>query len=397
MDSGVSSSVLHYMKNGSWIRKLFDEGISLKQQFGENNVFDFSLGNPIIEPPEQFISALREEIIHNQSGKYRYIPNQGLQEAREQVSHFLSERYHTKFSYQHIVMTVGAGGGLNVALKSILNPGDEVIILSPYFVEYHYYVINNGGVTVYCDLNDQFEIDYDEISKALSAKTKAIIVNTPHNPTGTAFTQVNLNRLGQQLTEASQKYEKTIYMIFDEPYGQLLYDEETVHPFKAYLNTILVSSFSKDLGIAGERLGYIAIRPEIQNANLLVNAFIFCNRTLGFVNAPALMQRAIARMDTLFIDSTPYLIRRELIIGVLQDAGYEFIRPKGGFFVFPKSPIKDDVEFCMVAAQKFRLLIVPGSGFGREGYFRISYSVPIDVIENSRTIFSELFQYFSKR
>ncbi|MCG7336098.1 pyridoxal phosphate-dependent aminotransferase [Sporosarcina sp. ACRSM] len=389
--ASISEVMAKGLQGGSWVRKLFDEGARLKKEFGEDQVFDFSLGNPFNKPPEAFTKALLEEVGQVNHG---YIPNQGIPETRMKVAEFLSTRFNTEISFEHVVMTVGAGGALNSALKSILNSGEEVIVLSPYFAEYDAYIENFGGKVVRCMLNDQFEIDIEAVRQSITPLTKGIIINTPHNPTGTILSQENLNELGALLKEAEEKSGEPIYMLFDEPYAQLIFEGEQVNPFLSHNKVILASSFSKDLGIAGERLGYLALNKNTPDADLLISAFVYAHRTLGFVNAPALMQRAIAKMPDLTVDASPYKVRRDKIVEILSDAGFEFATPKGGFFVFPQAPIADDVEFCRHAAEKYKLLIVPGTGFGLSGHFRLCYSVPLETIENSREAFISLYNDF---
>lgn len=390
----ISSKITLELSKGSWIRKLFDEGARLKGIYGEENVYDFSLGNPIVEPPAAFLKALEEVVTDEVRGKHRYIPNQGLEQARGKVADFLNQRFQTKMNAQSVVMTVGAGGALNMVLKTILDSEEEVIVLRPYFVEYDFYVKNHGGTIVHGELAEDFSLDLAEIEQKLSARTKAIIINTPHNPTGTIISQEQLNALGAILKKAEELYGSSIYLLYDSPYDQLTFGIKPPNPFEAYHRTVLVSSFSKDLGIAGERLGYIGIEPTIQDASLLTSAFVFCNRTLGFVNAPVLMQRAISRMDSLSVPQEEYRVRRDLMVEVLNEAGFEFQPPEGGFFIFPKAPIEDDIEFCLRAAEEFRVLIVPGSGFGRAGYFRLTYSVSIEQIERSRDVFKQLLEKY---
>ncbi|AJY76537.1 pyridoxal phosphate-dependent aminotransferase [Paenibacillus beijingensis] len=390
----ISNYIADHLEQGSWIRKLFEEGSRLKSLYGSDSVYDFSLGNPIVEPPASFQRALQSVVLEEKEGKHRYIPNQGLPEARAKVADFLNDRFQTDMTSDTVVMSVGAGGALNVVMKSILDPGDEVILFTPYFVEYDNYIANHGGNVVRCPLSETFSLDLEEIGKALTAKTRAVLINTPHNPTGSVLVQEELNALGGALRQAEQTYGTTIYLICDDPYGQLIYDAEAVNPFQAYGRTLLASSFSKDLGLAGERLGYIGVPASLEDAGKLVAALVYCTRTLGFVNAPVLVQRAIAVMDTLRVPQEQYRERRDLMVDVLQEAGYEFVRPLGGFFVFPKTPIADDVAFCLKAAQDYRLLIVPGSGFGRGGHFRLSYSVPVDQIERSRDVFKRLLESY---
>lgn len=390
----ISTYIAEHLERGSWIRKLFEEGSRLKSLYGSDSVYDFSLGNPIVEPPASFQTALAKVVLEEKEGKHRYIPNQGLPEARAKVADFLNGRFGTDMTSDTVVMSVGAGGALNVVFKSILNPGDEVILFTPYFVEYDNYVANHGGKAVHCPLSETFSLDFDEIEKALTPKTRAVLINTPHNPTGSVLVQEELDSLGEALRQAEMKFGSVIYMICDDPYGQLIYDKEGVNPFQSYGRTIIASSFSKDLGLAGERIGYIGVPESLEDAPAVVAALVYCTRTLGFVNAPVLVQRAIAAMDTLRIPQEQYRERRDLMVGVLRDAGYEFVQPMGGFFVFPKTPVADDVAFCMKAAQDYRLLIVPGSGFGRSGHFRISYSVPIEQIERSRDVFKRLLESY---
>lgn len=341
----LSREIEENLNKGSWIRKLFDEGARLKKEFGDDQVFDFSLGNPIVEPPEAFKRALIEEA---EKGNHGYIQNQGLAAAREKVAQFLASRFEAKFSAERVVMTVGAGGALNVALKSIVNPGDEVIILAPYFAEYKLYIENYGGKAVSCPLTSRFEIDIDAVRQSITPKTKGLILNTPHNPTGTVLSQKNIDDLGALLKEIEEKSGQTIYVLFDEPYSQFIYDEELANPFQSYHRVILASSFSKDLGIAGERLGYIGLDSKMPDAGLLINAFVYCNRTLGFVNAPVMMQRAVARMDDLRVDASAYKERRDLMVDILKEAGFEFEMPKGGFFVFRNRQLKMKSHFaCM--------------------------------------------------
>ncbi|WP_068773528.1 pyridoxal phosphate-dependent aminotransferase [Paenibacillus sp. FJAT-26967] len=390
----ISAKLADQLEKGSWIRKLFDEGKRLTEIYGADEVFDFSLGNPIVEPPAAFRQALQDTITDEQLGKHQYIPNQGLPAARQKVAEYLNSRYGGKIVQEHVVMTVGAGGGLNVVCKSLLNPGDEVILLTPYFVEYDYYADNHGGIPVHVALTDDFSIDTKRVAEAITARTRAIIVNTPGNPTGKLLSQQNLNELGDVLKAAEKKHGSLLYLLYDDPYSQLVYDAVPPNPFEAYPRTILISSFSKDLGIAGERLGYVAVDSSAENAALLAQAFVFSNRTLGFVNAPVLMQRALARMESLTVEQNEYRKRRDLMVAVLQEAGYEFDVPQGGFFIFPKTPIADDVEFCLKAVQDHRLLIVPGSGFGRGGHFRLSYSVPIRQIERSGPVFKAVLDSY---
>ena len=393
----ISNQIELNLQSGSWIRDLFEKGNQLKQKYGEEKVFDFSLGNPIIEPPVEFKENLYKLANSKEANLHGYISNQGLFEARAKVGQFLQTLYDRTFTADSIVMTVGAGGALNVVLKSIVNPGDEIIILKPYFVEYKYYVENVQGTPVFCDLAEDFQIDVEQLKGKITEKTKAIIVNTPHNPTGTILTKDSIYGLAKLLKDKEEEYQSCIYMIYDAPYTQLTYDQvKNESPFNAYHRVIYASSFSKDLGLAGERIGYIAVDQDIPSHDLLIAAFTYCNRTLGFVNAPAFVQRVLAMTDDLVSDCEEYRVRKDLVVDILTEANFDFIEPQGGFFVFPKSPIADDIEFCNFAAENYNILLVPGTGFGRPGHFRMSFSVGLDVLERSREPFKQLRKQFNE-
>jgi aspartate aminotransferase len=279
-------------------------------------------------------------------------------------------------------MTVGAGGGLNVILKSILNPGDEVIVLAPYFVEYPFYVDNQNGVICEVDTEPNFLPDMEAIGAAINPKTRAIIINSPNNPTGVVYPSETLARLGRLVTEKSQEFRRSIYVISDEPYSRIVYDVQVPSVFRYIDNIIVVTSHSKDLALAGERIGYIAASPKIDNVALLLEALVFCNRILGFVSAPALMQRLVAGLQREDIDIEIYRQNRDLLYQSLTRLGFEMIKPQGTFYLFPRSPLADDVEFAR-RALKHNILVVPGTGFGRAGYFRLAYCVDKRTIENS--------------
>ena len=391
----ISNQMAGYLNEGSWIRDLFEKGNQLKKIYGEDKVFDFSLGNPITEPPENFRKELSALTANPPKNLHGYISNQGLPGARETVGRFLGDLYNHPIYPESVVMTSGAGGALNVVLKSILNPNDEVIVLVPYFVEYKYYIMNAQGVPVYCNLDENFQISVEEVASKITARTKGIIINTPHNPTGCILSRESIFSLGELLKEKEAEFNNPIYMIYDAPYTQLTYDGvENVNPFASYHRVIYASSFSKDLGLAGERIGFIAVDKEIEGHQTLISACIFANRTLGFVNAPALMQNVLARLDQLVTEQEEYRERRDLMVEVLEEANFEFHKTQGGFFIFPKSPIPDDVEFCRIAVEKFNVLIVPGTGFGRPGYFRMSFSLPLSTIEGAREPLKALRNYF---
>jgi len=299
------------------------------------------------------------------------------------------------FTENHIVMTCGAGGALNVALKAILDPGDEVIILAPFFVEYIFYIENHGGIPVTVPAGECFLPDLKAIETAINEKTRAIIINSPNNPTGVVYPASCLGQLGELLKAKEAEYQKNIYVISDEPYAKIVFDGITVPSvFKHIKNSILCTSYSKDLALPGERIGYLAINTLIENADLLMGGLIFCNRTLGFVNAPALMQRLVTNLQRETININEYQEKRDLIYNNLSGMGFQMVKPQGAFYFFPRSPLPDDIAFVR-AAQKYNILLVPGSGFGLPGYFRLAYCVEKKVITDSLPAFAALAKEIS--
>ena len=379
----VSEKVRGSIEKASWIRKMFEEGALRKARYGPENVFDFSLGNPNLEPPAKVKAILRELVSDNSSGLHRYMSNAGFVKTREAVGDYLSNLNSLSFGPDDIVMTVGAGGALNVVLKAILNPGDEVIIPAPYFVEYNFYIDNYGGIPKTVNTNPDFSLDLLAIEKTISPNTKAVLINSPNNPTGRVYGKDELGQVGQLLTQYSQRYGRPIYLISDEPYRKIIYDG-LICPsiFDAYRESFLVTSFSKDLSLAGERIGYIAVHPLIADKGIIIEGLILCNRILGFVNAPALMQRLIPFVLEDSVDITEYKRKRDILCKGLEAAGYTFTMPGGTFYLFPKTPIPDDVEFVR-SLQGENILTVPGSGFGGPGYFRIAYCVEDKTIEGA--------------
>ncbi|SDO99176.1 pyridoxal phosphate-dependent aminotransferase [Desulforhopalus singaporensis] len=379
----VSDKMKSYAEKSSWIRKMFEEGAKMKAEHGAENVFDFSLGNPDAPPPEEFNKVILEAVTDTSPGVHSYMPNGGYPWVREAIAARMSAEQQTDISHGDMLMTCGAAGGLNVVMKAILNPGDEVIVLAPYFVEYGFYIDNHGGVTRVVSTDNNFNLDFEAIDRAVCEKTKAIIINSPNNPSGQIYPEGDLDRLGQLLRDKSAAHNTTIFMIADEPYRKITFDNHAVPPvFKSYTDAIVVSSYSKDLSLPGERIGYLAVHPDIKDKQQLLDAMTLANRILGFVNAPALMQRVVAELQDATVDTSIYARRKELICNILRDAGFHFTEPKGAFYVFPETPIKDDVKFVALL-QNERILAVPGSGFGAPGYMRIAFCVPDKVIENS--------------
>ena len=380
----ISNKVHNAIERSSWIRRMFEEGTALVAQYGPENVYDFSLGNPSIDPPKAF----RDELIHLMEnpapGAHRYMNNAGYEDTRAAVAKHLSEASGIEVKSNHVVMTCGAGGALNVALKTILNPQEEVIILTPYFVEYKFYVDNHGGTTkeVWTD-PETFQPNIDAIEKAINERTRAIIINSPNNPTGAVYPEEALLSLGKMLERKQIEMNRTLFLISDEPYARLAYDNFSVPPvFKFIRNSILVTSHSKDLALPGERIGYLAANPSMDDVSLFIEGAVFCNRVLGFVNAPALMQRLVAKLQNETVDINEYQQKRDLLFSHLTQLGFKMLKPGGGFYLFPKSPIPDDIAFVR-KAQQHNILLVPGMGFGAPGYFRIAYCVDLEVIQRS--------------
>ena len=382
----VAKKMQAFAEKSSWIRKMFEEGARMKAEYGADNVFDFSLGNPDVPPPEKFGKVLRDLAENDQPGVHSYMPNGGYPFVREALAEKLSQEQGVSLGLGDILMTCGAAGGLNVIMKSLLDPGDEVIILAPFFVEYNFYVDNHGGVTRIVNTDEEFNIDLDAIEAALSEKTKVVLINSPNNPTGQVYSAESLQALGQLLDRAGEKFCSSIYLVSDEPYRKIVFDGLTVPSIMdVTTNSIVVSSYSKDLSLPGERIGYIAVHPDMHEKTALLDAMTLANRILGFVNAPALMQRVVARLQDVSVDSSIYEKRRQVFCEVLDNAGFEYVKPKGAFYLFPKTPV-DDVDFCTLL-QEEKILAVPGRGFGAPGYIRLAFCIDEKVIAASAEAF----------
>jgi len=390
----IAVKIRQSLSGSSFIRKMFEEGDRLRSLYGADKVFDFSIGNPDLDPPEDFRRKLTELAAHPIAGMHRYMSNAGYPETRKAVADHLNIKAATNLTENHVVMTVGAGGGLNVIFKTLLDPGDEVIVSSPYFVEYGTYIDNFQGKLVVVKTSPDFQLNVAAIAAAINSRTKAILINSPNNPTGAVYTEDVLRDLASLLDQQQRKLGKTIYLISDEPYAGLVYDGVKVPPvLKIFEHGIVATSHSKDLALPGERIGYVAINPHIPEAGLLFNALVYANRTLGFVNAPALMQRLVACLQGHVVGLEIYRKRRDTLYNYLTSIGFTMVKPQGAFYLFPQSPIPDDVAFVQ-AAVKHNLLLVPGSGFGGPGYFRIAYSVSDSTIQNSLPAFSALAEEF---
>jgi len=391
----IAQKIESSLTSSSWIRKMFEEGEKLRKIYGADKVYDFTLGNPDVEPPEEFNRELQKLAANPLPGMHRYMSNAGYDETRQAIAEVLAEDSGRPVTSGHVIMTCGAGGGLNVVLKTLLNPGEEVIVTTPYFVEYGFYAENHGGKIRKVPTAPGFQLDPAAIADAIGPQTRAIIINSPNNPSGVVYPAETLASLGQLLEAKEKELGTSVYVISDEPYAKIVYDNVTVpNIFKYIKHSFIVTSHSKDLALPGERIGYIAINPDITDSELIFNGLVFSNRTLGFVNAPALMQRLITPLQRVRINIEDYQEKRNFFYELLTGLGFEVTKPAGAFYFFPRSPIEDDVEFIN-RAQKYNILLVPGSGFGLPGYFRISYCMNMQIIRNSVPAFTELAKEFN--
>lgn len=392
----LSQKVVQSLSNASWIRAMFEEGEKLRKLHGDDKVFDFTLGNPDPEPPESVRESLKKIILEEKPGIHRYMSNAGYVDVRQKVAESINSETGLYLSSQHVIMTCGAAGGLNVVLKTILNPNEEVIIFAPYFAEYIFYVDNHGGkIVVVPPEKDSFEPDLKALENSINKNTKAVIVNSPNNPSGYVYSEETLAKIAKILAQKEKEYDSTIFVLSDEPYKKLVYDG--VKPpsiLNLFKNSFVINSFSKSLSLPGERIGYIAVNPGIKDVDLLIGGLVFCNRTLGYVNAPSLFQMAIAQSLDEAVDVDVYKVRRDMMYDSLVKFGFSCIKPQGAFYLFPKSPIADDVGFIKHAL-KYNLLLVPGKGFGCPGYFRIAYCVSHETIKNSLPAFEALAKDFN--
>ena len=383
----VSKTIAAQIENASWIRRMFEEGVRMKRERGTDAVFDFSLGNPDMEPPAGVLDALRRVAAGSRPGSHGYMPNPGYPQVREAVAKKLCRETGLNFTAEDVFMTVGSAGACNVILKSILDPGDEVIVLAPYFAEYQFYISNHGGRMVVVDTDATFLPDVERIGAAITPRTRAILLNTPNNPTGRVYPESVLRDLDGLLARTGQP----IIVISDEPYKSFVYDgRRQTEVASCIANTVICNSWSKSLGLPGERIGYLALSPQLPDAAALRGACAFANRILGFVNAPAIWQWVMLEAADEMVDIAPYERRRNLLCDALEAIGYEVRRPEGAFYLFLKTPIPDDVAFTRRLAEE-GVLAVPGTGFGRSGYIRLSLTIPLERIEKSISGFEQAF------
>lgn len=378
----IAKSMESYVKGSSAIRAMFEEGARLAKIYGRENVYDFSLGNPNVAPPEEIkqsiINILESEeptFVHG------YMNNAGYEDVRNTIAQHLNKLHGTQFTEKNILMTVGAAGGLNVTFKTLIDPDDEVIAFAPYFGEYRSYAANYGAKLVVIPPNlPTFQPDLAKLEESITAKTKAIIINSPNNPTGVVYSEETIKEMGEILTKKEKEFGTDIYLIADEPYRELVYDGVTVpYVTKYYKNTIVGYSYSKSLSLPGERIGYLVLPDELSDFENIISAAVTANRILGYVNAPSIMQRVVADCINASVDVNIYNKNRETLYNGLTQMGFECIKPEGAFYLFVKSPIEDEVKFCEMAKEQ-RVLIVPGSSFACPGYIRMAYCVSYDTI-----------------
>lgn len=387
----ISDKMKKLVENNSVIREMFEEGKRLSKIYGEENVFDFSLGNPSVQTPESVNRAIKEILEKEDSLKvHGYMSNSGFEDVRTTVAESLNKRFQTNFSEKNIIMTVGAASALNIVFKSILNPDDEVIVFAPYFMEYNNYVSGYDGKVVVISPNTKdFQPNLEEFENKITSKTKAVLVNTPNNPTGVIYKEDVIKKMTEIMNKKEQEFGHEIFLISDEPYRELVYDNiEVPYLTKYYDNTFIVYSYSKTLSLPGERIGYVVVPDEMEDSENIITALTISNRIIGCVNAPSLIQRTVMKCIDEKVDIGIYKKNRDLLYSKLTELGFECIKPEGAFYLFVKTPV-DDKEFCN-KAKEFNLLFVPGSSFGCSGYVRIAYCVKTEMIEKSFEAFEKL-------
>ena len=385
----IAQKMIKMLEGMEMVKKMFEEGARLKAEHGAENVFDFSLGNPDVPPPPEFKKVLRD-LVNNESLGHGYTPNAGYPHVRQALADYLSGVHQVRLTADLIVMTVGAAGALNDALNAVINPGEEILVPSPYFIGYDHYAFIAGATIKTAPTDGNFHLDAAAIESAITEKTRVMLINSPNNPTGAVYSAAELNKLARVLDRSSQKFGNRIYLVADEPYRKIAYDVEVPSVFQAYPHSIIVSSYSKELSLAGERIGYLAVNPAADDAQRLAGAAAVLN-TMLCVNAPSLLQLAVAQLQGVTVDVSIYRRRRDMLCRGLAEIGYDFHVPEGAFYLFPKSPIPDDVEFTRILKEHL-ILAAPGRGFGGPGHFRLSYAVPDATIAGSMAGFKRAIE-----
>lgn len=394
----ISEKMKGYVRNSSAIRAMFEEGKNLAAKYGAENVYDFSLGNPNVPAPQELEDTLVDLVRHEDPVKlHGYMNNAGFEEVRGAIAEHLNRDYHTNFSEKNILMTVGAGGALNVILKTLLNPGDEVITFTPYFGEYRSYVTNFDGVLVESATDPEtFYPDFEALKKNITPKTKALILNSPNNPTGVVYPEDVIVELASVLSDKEKEFGTDIYLISDEPYRDIIYDESTTVPWLTgyYENAIVGTSFSKNLSLPGERIGYLVMPDSLSDADDVISGATTANRILGFVNAPSLMQLAVGRCLDAKTDIGYYKKNRDDLFEALMEDGYDCVPPEGAFYLWVKSPVEDEREFIQKAKDEEHILMVQGRSFGCAGYVRLAYCVSNQTIQGALPGFKRLAEEY---
>ena len=397
----ISPLIKNALGSSSMIRKMFEEGSRLKKQYGADKVFDFSIGNPDIEPPPEFHEVFLKLASEDKKGSHAYMPNAGYLEVRETLAKKVSREHNVKIDGSHVVMSVGAAGGLNTVIKTISSPGDEIIVPKPFFMEYRAYAANHNAKLIEVDSADDFSLDLTKIDNAINEKTCAVLINSPHNPTGRVYGAAEIEELCNLLREHGKKNKRFAYLLLDEPYREIVYNNIEVPPVLcAYSEAIVVNSYSKSLSLPGERIGYIAVGPDIMDKEDVLNGLIYATRVLGYVNAPALMQRIVAELVSVRVDVNIYKKRLDAFTEVLDSVGIKYIKPEGAFYLFCRIPVrkyttsdtasKQDDDLAFINHLKEHLILgVPGSSFGKSGWMRFAYCVDEKIIRSSQTAFSK--------
>ncbi len=372
------------MEVGSWIRRMFEEGIAMKKQYGAENVYDLSLGNPVMEPPPEFKRAIKDLADHPFKGMHGYMENAGYPETREAIAEQLRKETGVNITGKSVIMAVGAAGAINVALKTILNPGDEVIVFIPWFVDYFNYIENHDGVVKPLPTDENFLPRLDVLEANIGPKTRAVLIDSPNNPTGVVYKADLMTKMADILRKKEAEYGHDIYIVSDEPYKKLIYDGLTYpSPMSFHRHSLICACHSKDLSIPGERIGYVALHPDANDHNDMIKGLVFCTRVLGFINAPAFMQNVVRQCQGVTINIGEYQRHRDYVYNNLKRMGYTVNKPEGAFYIFPKAPVKDDVAFVHELQKEHRVLTVPGVAFGAPGYFRLVYCVDDELLEKS--------------